>query len=359
VRPLRSRRAVLAALAAGIGVAVVLAAPGGSAPSVGVALFSGRDSSLCPFPFEVTVHSALQRSPAFGLWLIGPGSVTLRNTTSGRSVTLQAPGSFGVTRSGTVTFSGSRLWLSAVGAHVPFLATVGSGSIDAPLDLLAPGGSRARVVDPCALLAPSHLSTAPRATPAPWGLPADQLGQIAYAGLTPVVGSLIRHDHVHLDLIVNGRKVTVPAGVGLAEPVDRGVCPPGPRLGDCATGHFYTALVAVSPIHTHSTSGLIHIESDRPGTFTLGQFFDEWGVRLNSSCLGSYCTGAGRQLRAYVDGKRFHGNPRTLVLTNRQEIALVYGGAGAFEAVPSNYTGGWPGLGCGGHGETSCLPPGG
>jgi hypothetical protein len=104
------------------------------------------------------------------------------------------------------------------------------------------------------------------ATRAPWPLPAYALSQIDYAGLTPVLGNLTRHDHAHLDVIVDGRKVTVPAGVGQAEPVDGGPCPRNPTpVGDCASGHVFAARVANSPLHTHSTSGIIHVESDRPG----------------------------------------------------------------------------------------------
>ena len=179
---------------------------------------------------------------------------------------------------------------------------------------------------------------------------------MAFARLSPIIGFLVRHDHAHLDLIVNGRKVTVPAGVGLAEPVDKGPCPkPTAPTGDCKTGHVFVAQVANSPVHTHTSSGIIHIEPDRPGAYTLGQFFDEWGVRLDTRCLGGYCTGGGKELRAYVNGKRV-ANPRSVVLTNKQEIALVFGGPGDFASVPSSYSGGWPGVGCGGPGEHSCLP---
>jgi hypothetical protein len=151
--------------------------------------------------------------------------------------------------------------------------------------------------------------------------------------------------------------VTIPAGVGLAEPLDSGPCPHGaPPQGDCATHTFFVGQVANSPIHTHSTSGIIHVESDRPRTFTLGQFFDEWGVRFSSSCLGGYCAGAGRQLRVYLDGRRVFGDPRRIVLTNRQEIAVVFGAASEFGSVPSTYSGGWPGGGCGGAHEPNCLP---
>ena len=86
----------------------------------------------------------------------------------------------------------------------------------------------------------------------------------------------------------------------------------------------------------------------------LGEFFDEWGVRLDSSCVGGYCTGGGRELRVFVDGRRT-GDPRSIVLANRQEIAVVFGSRAAFRSVPSTYRGGWPGAGCGGPGERSCL----
>jgi hypothetical protein len=115
--------------------------------------------------------------------------------------------------------------------------------------------------------------------------------------------------------------------------------------------------VAISPIHTHTSSGIIHIEPDRAGAYTLGQFFDEWGVRFTSSCLGAYCTGGGRGFRAYVDGKPVT-SPRAVVLRNRQEIALVYCGRGAFGSVPRRYTGGWPGVGCGGRRSIRASPDG-
>ncbi|HUY71200.1 MAG TPA: hypothetical protein VMV08_03090 [Gaiellaceae bacterium] len=321
------------------------------------------DTGLCPFPLDVTVTSKNGQAgaTALGFTFTGPSTITLRNASTGSTAVLDSSGSYSANPvTGTVTFRGRHVWFWAAGNHVPFLTTDGAGSLKAPYFVLAGATSHARVVDPCALVAPSPPSTRPLTTPAPWGLPVYALSQIGYAGLTPLRGTLYRHDHVHLDLFVNGKKVTVPAGIGLAEPVDNGPCPNTGlgTQGDCATRHIFTAQVANSPIHTHSTSGIIHIEPDRPGVFTLGQFFDEWGVRLNSGCLGSYCAGGGKQLRVYVNGKRSSGNPRSIVLTNHQEIAVAFGGPGDFGSVPTSYTGGWPGLGCGGAGEASCFPPG-
>jgi hypothetical protein len=281
------------------------------AASPSTEVFRSVDTGLCPF--TVDVRSVGTR-------------ITLRNASNGRVAVL----------------NGRKLRLAAEN-HLPYLSTDG----------------KPRVIDPCALVAASPPSTRPVTTPAPWGLPAFALSQIAYAGLTPLIGSLIRHDHVHLDVIVNGRKITIPAGVGQAEPIDRGPgpCPPPPEslsIGDCAPGHFFGAKVATSPLHTHTSSGIVHIESDRPGVFALGEFFDEWGVRFDSRCVGGYCTGGGKELRVFVDGHRVSGDPRSVVLSDRQEIAVVFGGPGAFTSVPSTYAKRWP-VGCGGVGERSCL----
>jgi hypothetical protein len=51
--------------------------------------------------------------------------------------------------------------------------------------------------------------------------------------------------------------------------------------------------VVFSPIHTHDTSGIVHIESPTVRPFTLGQFFDVWGVRFTSDCIGGDCNSRG------------------------------------------------------------------
>jgi hypothetical protein len=114
--------------------------------------------------------------------------------------------------------------------------------------------------------------------------------------------------------------------------------------------------VAASPLQLHTSSGIVHLQSDRRDvTFTLGQFFDVWGVRFDSSCVGSHCTGAGKELRVFVDGERVAGDPRRIVLLDRRVIAVVYGGPGDFDAVPATYRLRWP-VGCGGPGGRTCFP---
>ena len=110
------------------------------------------------------------------------------------------------------------------------------------------------------------------------------------------------HIHQHLDLSVDGRRVTVPAGIGIDE----------------SQGF-------ISPLHTHDESGVIHVESPDVRTFTLGQFFAVWGLRLTPRCLGGYCAKGSKALRVFVDGKRFSGDPRLLPLAEHEEILVTFG----------------------------------
>ncbi|MGZ4131480.1 MAG: hypothetical protein ACXVWF_00410, partial [Actinomycetota bacterium] len=79
-------------------------------------------------------------------------------------------------------------------------------------------------------------------------------------------------------------------------------------------------------LHTHDTSGVIHIEADDPNfQGTLGQFFDVWGVRLSSTCVGGVCDAGDQTWHVYVDGKPYVGDPTQLALSEHQAIVLAYG----------------------------------
>jgi hypothetical protein len=171
------------------------------------------------------------------------------------------------------------------------------------------------------------VATAPFAAPTgvtltdtapPWPLPADATPSIAAAGLSVLnAEQLAVHYHVHLDIIANGAEVTVPAGVGFV--LDHGT----------PTG--------ITVLHTHDTSGVVHIESAAPKRYALGQFFTEWGVVLDSTQLGGLHTDDAHVLQTYVNGHRFTGDPGTIRLKRHLEIALWYGPAGQKPVVPKTY----------------------
>lgn len=122
------------------------------------------------------------------------------------------------------------------------------------------------------------------------------------------------HIHQHLDLIVNGNQVSVPADIGIN----------------------YDARF-IAPIHTHDETGVIHVESDVVRDYTLGEFFDIWGVRFTKACIGGYCTKGNATLKVFSNGKPVTGDPRRLVLAPHQEIAVIYGSQSSSKDVPSSY----------------------
>ena len=81
----------------------------------------------------------------------------------------------------------------------------------------------------------------------------------------------------------------------------------------------------IAPIHTHKMDGIIHIEAATKDTFNLGQFFDVWGVRLNSQCVGGYCNKGTDSLQVMVNNQPFKGGPRSVPLQDHEEIQIVFG----------------------------------
>ena len=66
-----------------------------------------------------------------------------------------------------------------------------------------------------------------------------------------------------------------------------------------------------SPLHTHTTSGTIHVESKIIADYTLGEFLNVWGLPLNDKVV-----------KMTVDGKPV-SDYRNHVLNDGQEIHLI------------------------------------
>lgn len=135
----------------------------------------------------------------------------------------------------------------------------------------------------------------------PWPVPSHSADRYNAADLPPFEdkGGEIPHQHVHLDVFVNGLPVVIPAGLGLKPPF--------------------------ASLHTHTDSGIIHLEtSDRHAAFKLGQLFTVWGVRLTDACLGGYCSSQ-RPVLAYINGIRYQGAIKDLPLKSYSQIALAVG----------------------------------
>lgn len=158
----------------------------------------------------------------------------------------------------------------------------------------------------------------PAASAVSWPAPADATAQATAAGL-PMLGQegQVLHIHSHLDVFVDGKPVTVPAEIGID-----------------------LVKQQISPLHTHDTSGVVHIESPVKKDFTLGEFMTEWNVPISKGALGPLKTCGGKELHVYVNGKEQSGDPAALKLGAHEEIAVVYGAAGDKVRVPASYN--WP-----------------
>jgi hypothetical protein len=148
-----------------------------------------------------------------------------------------------------------------------------------------------------------------------WPRLPNQIALINAAHLPPLPAEgSVDHYHAHLDVIVDGKSVTVPAGLG----IDTN----GPKF---------------SPVHTHDLTGIVHIESPAHTQYTLGEFFIEWSVRLTPECVGTFCNGADRQMIVAVNGQAITGDPSTIVFEPHQEIAIWSAAPNATPDLPSSY----------------------
>ncbi len=129
------------------------------------------------------------------------------------------------------------------------------------------------------------------------------------------------HIHAHVSLFHNGSQVAIPLAIGLMSPVFS----MGGNFAD-AGGCFYH-------LHGHDNSGIVHIENPTAFTATLGEYFDIWGEPLTASNIAGF---TGPTL-FYVGTSLFNGDPRTIVLTNHEQVTLEVGGPYVF---PPFYT--WP-----------------
>lgn len=77
---------------------------------------------------------------------------------------------------------------------------------------------------------------------------------------------LVVHDHVLLTVIRNSDQIQVPKEIGISSDLwkDHSLDRYGPAT--------------LSPMHTHDTSGTIHIESTAVREFTFGEFLRVWGI---------------------------------------------------------------------------------
>lgn len=115
--------------------------------------------------------------------------------------------------------------------------------------------------------------------------------------------------NVHLDILIAGKAMAIPAGTGVFSIAAQQQC------------RYW--------LHTTDATGIVQIAAPKQQAFTVGQFFDIWGLPLSQTNLAGHQAGtiAGQAtgVRAYVNGQAYTGSPRDIPLTAHAQITLEYG----------------------------------
>ncbi len=109
------------------------------------------------------------------------------------------------------------------------------------------------------------------------------------------------HYHAHVTVYINGSLVQIPQQIGIAPD------------GSC----FYW-------MHTHDSSGVIHIEAPQGRDFTLGNFFHIWGEQFPQLKYPLELEQSSSSWQVYVDGKPYTGDFHNMVLKSHMVITLAY-----------------------------------
>jgi len=111
---------------------------------------------------------------------------------------------------------------------------------------------------------------------------------------------LERHAHAHLTIVIRGQLPPLPANIGITA-------------------------TQICWLHTHDTSGIIHIEAGDNRTFTLGDLFAVWRQPLGATVIDGDRVGSGESIQATVNQQPHSGAPETIVLKEHEDIVLQLG----------------------------------
>tara|TARA_Y100000310_G_C20687415_1_gene819991 strand:- start:3006 stop:3611 length:606 start_codon:yes stop_codon:yes gene_type:complete len=116
--------------------------------------------------------------------------------------------------------------------------------------------------------------------------------------------NLLSHDnvalHIHpiLEIEILGENFPIPSNTGITDGI-------------------------MKVVHTHDSSGTLHVEPPIPYELRLTHFFQLWSRTFNSQCIFDNCVDSEHELLFYVNGE-LNNEYENLLLKDHDEIKIVY-----------------------------------
>jgi hypothetical protein len=142
-------------------------------------------------------------------------------------------------------------------------------------------------------------------TPAPWAPQYAGMAQRTAAAHLPPYG-VNYHVHAVMRIYIEGKRIPLASQIGI----------------DAQEEYL-------APLHTHDSSGIIHMEATEPYPFKLSQFIAVWGIKFTNTQLGAYKDENGKELALYANGTRV-ASPIEYVMKPHDKLVLEYGNPKSF-----------------------------
>ncbi|GEM_PF-499264 len=123
---------------------------------------------------------------------------------------------------------------------------------------------------------------------------------------------IVTHIHPSLNVTLDGKSLIIPAGIGINITLwnDHSLDQYGMQPMKMTMKDTSMIMQGMSPLHTHDSSGIIHVESNEFRNYTLGQFLQIWGVDLHGKVVKLSVNG--NNLKDYMNH----------ILTDKEQMIL-------------------------------------
>lgn len=117
---------------------------------------------------------------------------------------------------------------------------------------------------------------------------------------------LARHDHAVLKIFIDGEQEFIPANIGILTDICN-------EQGE-----------EMHAVHTHDSSGRLHIESNEPIDIPIGVFFDIWGHHFDETGIFEYRVNSTHELIMTVGGQQINEYDDYLLINTSDIIEIRY-----------------------------------